>query len=173
MLRSFDPFYREHTFYEYKIKISKKEKEQISLLLKNDKLKQYNFYSPNDKFHHISTFESGNSVLDIPLLKNIKKQISDILTLQGLKIEMSWAQSYNKGNRHMIHTHERSILSGIIYINGTSPTVFYGKYFDPYYHNFNKNTLLLFPSQTPHEVHVLNEDEDRVIISFNTEERDD
>ncbi len=168
MIKSFDPFYRENTFYEYKLNITKKEKNQIKIVLSDNTLKQYNINNPSDKFHHVSTYERSNNFLDVPLLKDLKKQISDILILQDLQIEMSWAQLYNKGNKHMIHTHESSILSGIVYLNGDSPTVFYSKHFNPYYHKFKKDTLLLFPSHIPHEVHTLNKNEKRIIISFNT-----
>ena len=62
------------------------------------------------------------------------------------------------------------MYSGIIYLRGNnpSPTIFYDNVFNTYVYEFKKNTLLLFPSHTPHEVKQLNKNEDRLIISFNT-----
>ncbi len=83
----------------------------------------------------------------------------------------NWSQLYNNKNKHTIHNHYGSIYSGIIYLKGinASPTIFYGKNFLSYYHKFEKNTLLMFPSMIPHEVKPLEKDEERLIISFNSE----
>ena len=49
-----------------------------------------------------------------------------------------------------------------------SPTIFYDRYYQTYCHEFKNNKLLMFPSDIPHEVKKLNNNEDRLIISFNT-----
>jgi len=156
--KSFDPFIHENLFYEYKLKITNQEINQILLLLKNLNLKQ-----------QLTTYQYLN-VLNFPVLKNLKKQITDILDNHKLLLANNWAQLYNKENRHSVHNHYGSIYSGIIYIKGNkpSPTIFYSDHFNSYSHNFKKNILLMFPSMIPHEVRTLEKDEERLIISFNT-----
>ena len=159
--KKFDPFEFENLFYEYKIKTTDKEINQVLLLLKN--LKSH---------EQLTTYKYLN-ILNFPILKNLKKQITDILDKHKLLLSINWAQLYNKENRHSVHNHYGSIYSGIIYIKGNkpSPTIFYSKNFDRYFHQFKKNTLLMFPSMVPHEVMPLEKDEERLIISFNTNNR--
>lgn len=159
-MKKFDPFSHENLFYKYNLKISKDEVNQVLFLFKK------NVHSTEQ----LTTYLSLN-VLNFPLLKNLKKQIIDILDQHNLLLRDNWAQLYNKESKHSIHNHYGSIYSGIIYIKGKdpSPTVFYsnrdlGKYFN----KFKENTLIMFPSTIPHEVERLDKDEERLIISFNT-----
>ena len=156
--KKFDPFEFENLFYEYKLKITNQEINQILLLLKN--LKSH---------EQLTTYKYLN-VLNFPILKNLKKQITDILDNHKLLLTNNWAQLYNNGHGHGVHNHYGSIYSGIIYIKGNkpSPTIFYSKNFDRYFHKFKKNTLLMFPSMIPHEVRPLEKDEERLVTSFNT-----
>ena len=157
----FDPFEYENLFYEYKIKITNIEINQILLLLKNLKSNE-----------QLTTYKHLN-ILNFPVLKNLKKQVTDILDNHKLSLMYNWAQLYNKDNKHGIHTHYGSIYSGIIYIKGVnpSPTIFYDNLFNPFIYKFKKNTLLMFPSMIPHEVKSLKKNEERLIISFNTGRR--
>ena len=157
-MKKFDPFLYEHLFYEYKVKITTDEINQALILLKN-------INTNNQK----TTFDYLN-ILNFPIFKKFKKQITDILDKHNLVLTNNWAQLYNSNNKHIIHTHYGSVYSGIIYINGLkpSPTIFYDSLFNMYNHKFKKNTLLMFPSMTPHEVKSLKTDEQRLIISFNT-----
>lgn len=154
----FDPFEHENLFYKYKVKITDNEINQVLFLLKNLKSNE-----------QLTTYKYLN-VLNFPILKNLKKQITNILDKHKLSLDNNWAQLYNKENKHGIHIHYGSIYSGIIYIKGknSSSTIFYNRNFNKYYHKFEDNTLLLFPSMTPHEVKPLEKDEGRLIISFNT-----
>ena len=156
--KKFDPFEHEHLFYQYKLKITDSEINQVLLLTKNV-----------DIGYQKSTFNYLN-ILNFPILKNLKKQITNILDDNKLLLTDNWAQLYNKENEHSIHVHYGSIYSGIIYLKGEnpSPTIFYSNRFGSYSHNFKKNTLLLFPSMIPHEVKPLEKDEKRLVISFNT-----
>ena len=157
-MKKFDPFYYENCFYKYKIKININEINQTILLLKSVK-----------KTEQTTTYKLLN-VLNFPVLKNLKLQITEILNLKNLLLTNSWAQLYNKGDKHSVHTHPNSVYSGIIYLNSkkSSPTVFYDRNFNKYFHQSKKNTLILFPSHIPHGVEPLNKDEQRLIISFNT-----
>ena len=159
--KRFDPFEYQNLFYEYELKITDKEIRQILIFL--------NTIETND---HKTTFQYID-VLNVPLLNNLKKQITNILDKHNLQLKNNWAQLYNKNHKHPIHIHYGSNYSGIIYVEGEnpSPTIFYDKYFQLYAHNFKKNTLLMFPSDIPHEVRPLQENEKRLIISFNTNKK--
>jgi len=159
--KKFDPFEYENLFYEYKVKINDDEINQILYLVKN-------INSPNQK----TTYKYLN-VLNFPILKKLKEQIINILDKHELCLLDNWAQLYNKNNLHGVHNHYGSIYSGIIYLKGNkpSPTIFYDKNFNFYEHKFKNNTLLMFPSIIPHEVRSLKLNEERLIISFNTNKK--
>ena len=155
---SFDPFAYQNLFYEYELEITDAEINQVLLLVREI-----------HNSHHNTTYDHLN-VLNFPALKNLKKQIISILDSYKLQLRNNWAQLYNDGDSHGIHTHPSSMYSGIIYLRGNnpSPTIFYDNVFNTYVYEFKKNTLLLFPSHIPHEVKQLKKNEDRLIISFNT-----
>ena len=162
MIQKFDPFEHENLFYKYKLKITDDEINQVLFLLKSLK--------PGIVTEQLTTYTYLN-VLNFPILKNLKKQVTDILDKHKFLLRNNWAQLYNKKNKHGVHNHPGSHYSGIIYVKGenSSPTIFYSKYFSRYCHKFENNTLLLFPSMTPHEVESLEKDEERLIISFNVD----
>jgi len=155
-MNSFDPFKYQNCFHTYKLKIKAEEINQVLILVKN-------LNTGNQK----TTYNYLN-VLNFPLLKKLKKQITDILDKHNLLLTDNWAQLYNKKNSHGVHTHGGSVYSGIFYIQGSSPTIFYDRDYESYAKKFIKNELLLFPSWIPHEVKPLEIDEQRLIISFNT-----
>ena len=161
-MNSFDPFSYQNLFYKYKIKVTDDEINQVLVILKNNKFK-------NEE--QSSTYFNLN-ILNFPLLTNVKKQIVDILDEKKLYLSNNWAQLYNKNDTHATHTHPNSILSGILYLSETgSPTIFYDRNFSNYKNPVEKNVLILFPSWIPHEVRPLPSDENRLIISFNTKEK--
>ena len=90
-MKKFDPFSYEHLFYEYKIKITTDEINQTLILLKN--------INTNDQK---TTFDYLN-IINIPILKKFKKQITDILDKHNLVLTNNWAQLYNSNNKHIIH----------------------------------------------------------------------
>ncbi len=152
----FDPFKKQNSFYKYDLKITEAEINQILVLVKSRDTPDQN-----------TTFYSLN-VLNFPILKNLRKQIVSILNRKKLFLGNNWAQLYNKKNCHAVHIHTDSDYSGIIYIKGETPTVFYDRNFGQYCEKFEKNKMVLFPSWIPHEVKPLQSDENRLIISFNT-----
>mgnify|MGYP003121189911 CR=1 FL=1 len=157
-MKKFDPFYYENCFYKYKIKTNINEINQTIILLNSRK-----------KIEQATTYQDLN-ILNFPILKNIKSQIIKILNSQNLILTNNWAQLYNKEDKHSVHTHSNSVYSGIIYLGPvkSSPTIFYDRNFNKYFHKSIKNTLILFPSHIPHEVECLNKNEKRLVISFNT-----
>ena len=152
----FDPFSYKNLFYKYDLKISTNEINQILYLVKDVKTDEQK-----------NTFQYLN-VLNFPILKNLRQQIISILNSHKLLLSNNWAQFYNKDDAHDVHIHTGSDYSGIIYIQGKSPTIFYDRSFGTYSYKFKKNKLLLFPSDIPHQVKKLDSNEERLIISFNT-----
>lgn len=156
----FDPFDYKNSFYEYELEITEIEINQVLLLVQSrNTLEQKNTYN-------------NLNVLNFPVLKNLKKQVTDILDKKNLFLGNNWAQLYNKKDQHKIHVHGNSCYSGIIYLcNKGSPTLFYDRDFDIYQSQVKKNMLLLFPSWIPHQVEPLKKNENRLIISFNTRKK--
>lgn len=161
-------------FYKYVVNITDTEKNQLRLFLNNNKK---GFSQQKTTFNQLN-------ILNLPLLKNIREQIISILNKHNLLLTNNWAQLYNKDDEHGLHTHPSSIYSGIIYVesNGNDGTVFYhpiskmleslGERFTPkIIEKFKSNTLILFPSFIPHKVLKQNENNNRLIISFNTSEK--
>ena len=72
---NFDPFIDENLFYEYQLKITDKEIDQILFLVKN-------FNSSECK----TTYQNLN-VLNFPILKNLKKQVTNILDKHKLLLK--------------------------------------------------------------------------------------
>ena len=155
MIRKFNAF---DTFYEYKVNISDDVIKQIKII----------FAAANGKDDQLTTFYHLN-ILNLPVLKSLRDEIINILNEHKISLTNSWAQLYNKKDRHSVHVHQESKLSGIIYLSDNcTSTSFYDRVCNSYEHIPVKNTLLLFPSYVPHEVQPLKQDEDRLIISFNT-----
>jgi|TARA_E500000178_G_C16756235_1_gene632635 hypothetical protein len=153
-------------FFKTNIVISEKEKQQIKFLL-------YNFEDSVD-LSQITTFRSLN-VLDLPVFDELKKQITQILDERGLALDNHWAQLYRKNQYHDPHQHNGSWWSGIIYVdgNGSDGTRFIDSYTGTTYEEkFEKNKLILFPSSVIHYVKNQNEDNGRIVIAFNTTERE-
>lgn len=158
MLEKYWPF---QSFYKTKLKILNEEKEQIKYLT-------YNYKDTSDE-DHVTTYNRLN-ILNFPLLKNLKKQITDILDQKELVLSLSWSQLYLKNHKHKPHTHLGSFYSGVIYVdgNGSDGTCFVDSLGNIYQEKFEKNVLILFPSQILHYVEPQNEDNGRLIISFNS-----
>ena len=82
-LKKFWPF--DDSFYKTKVYISEDEKKQIKLFLDNFK----NSRDPDQT----TTFEKIN-ILNLPMLKDLKKQITDILDSLDLLLADNGAKQY-------------------------------------------------------------------------------
>lgn len=168
MLESFWPF---ENFYKTEIEITETNKKQLYVFLENNKQ-----FSGGDQI----TSYGHTSILKLPALSNLKNQIDKITESINLKVDESWAQLYKKGNSHYIHRHKGSVYSGVVYVDGpkaegttfVSPLL-HEKKFSTFSSNFENNSVILFPSSMLHYVNVHEEEEPRLIISFNTQNRKD
>jgi uncharacterized protein (TIGR02466 family) len=104
----------------------------------------------------------------------------------SLKITQSWLTLSGKGQSHHTHTHPNSIVSGVLYINlGHNDGINFHRSEDPiwyelirqeenyynalqYFVQTNIGDLLLFPSNVRHGVRQVQEDIQRVSLSFNS-----
>lgn len=158
-------------FYEYELKINQEEQQQIYQFLK---------LSPRtfDK-DQITTYQTVNNILNLPLLNNLKKQILDILNSQELEILTSWGQLYDEKDKHKNHNHLGSAISGVIYVYGEGKGT---KFFHPlntilefcspdynyiYQPDFKIGKMILFPGYITHGVETDPSNKNRCIISFN------
>jgi hypothetical protein len=152
-------------FYKTKLEISEEEKQQIKMML-------YSF-KDSTNVDQITTYKIIN-ILDLPILKNTKRQIDDILEKMSLSLINSWAQLYRQNDSHDPHVHPNSIYSGVIYVDGHGEdgTNFFDNYSEQIYQEkFEINSLILFPSKIIHFAKSQKKDNGRIIISFNTEEK--
>jgi len=104
----------------------------------------------------------------------------------SLKVTQSWLTLSGKGQSHHVHTHPNSIVSGVLYINlGQTDGINFHRSEDPIWYELIRREenyynalqyfvqtapgdLLLFPSNVRHGVHQMQEDIQRVSLSFNT-----
>lgn len=147
------------SFYKTKIDITSEELNQIKYIL----------YNKKEKDPLVTTFREKN-ILDLPLLINLKKRICEILFKLNLSLDNSWAQLYLKGSHHDLHNHPMSMLSGIIYLDSKSEdgTLFYDYGGNCYEEKFEKNKLILFPSNFLHQTKYQDNDNERIVLAFNT-----
>lgn len=103
---------------------------------------------------------------------------------QNFYITQSWLNSTKKGERHHLHSHPNSVISGVFYINciENDGIQFKRPYIanDSYVLNTTGNTgsmtyfpvetlsLILFPSYLEHQVAENETDDERISLSFNT-----
>ena len=112
----------------------------------------------------------------------------NVNTNVAIDITQSWFNYNKKEKRHHNHNHRNSVISGIMYLQGTSgATVFkrpndlgFASLFDfdtTQINEFNNNEfyiypeigkLILFPSMMEHYVMENKNDETRITLSFNT-----
>ena len=159
-----------HNFFEYKLDISEDEIKQVEVYLQNVK--------PINNASCTTTYNVIN-ILNVPLLKNLKNQIIEILDSKKLILKNNWAQLYKKNYYHEIHTHQGVDYGGIIYIkknyNDDNASTFFYDIFQNFTPDktpvsgfpFKEKTLLLFPAFIPHYVNPLKTDGSRIVISFN------
>ena len=136
-------------------------------------------------------------LLDSPGLENMKAELTSIVNSYyqnvykpthpvELYITNSWANFNAPGQSHHLHSHNNSVLSGVLYLNADpTDTITFVRGFEfmptilPHYHPDNmykmsqdisvdQNMLILFQSTLGHSVKPLNRDGVRVSLSFNT-----
>jgi uncharacterized protein (TIGR02466 family) len=104
---------------------------------------------------------------------------------KNLHISHCWYNIYSKNMYQEIHAHCPSLFSGCFYLKYNkkvhTSTVFYNNNFPIDYQNsefadveliqyvpdVDQNTIIIFPSNMPHEVKPQTTDEERITISFN------
>lgn len=104
------------------------------------------------------------------------------LEVEGMGITQSWLSIKRTGQKHTAHAHPNSVISGVFYFqDGDTPIMFTNHDHDffkitrnPEIAPWNNYTIypkgmgvILFPSHLEHEV-IVNENEDRYSLSFNT-----
>lgn len=157
-LKTFWPFEK---FLTTDLNISDIEREQIGLMLN---------YGKSIDPTNTTTYGQRINILELPALKNLKKQIVEILNSLNLTLINNWGQLYKKGEHIRPHIHTGSKTSGIIYIDGkTTKGTYFVNTIDGhlYEHPFKKNELLLFPSNLMHYVPHEDKDNGRTVLAFN------
>ena len=135
-------------------------------------------------------------ILDLPEMKNIKEfclqgmqdYLSEVMNVgDGVQIYItqSWLNWTETGESHHKHSHANSIISGVFYISTEQDdSINFIKKNEPSFFIFPKEwtqlnshqckifveekDLLLFPSDTHHEVHVREGSKTRISLAFNS-----
>jgi hypothetical protein len=167
MIESFWPF---ENFYKTKIDITKININQLRFFLENNQ--------PFSTDGEQTTSYGQTNILDLPALDNMKKQIQNILKELNIELAHSWAQLYKKGDSHHIHRHKGSVYSGVLYVDGPKAEgttfvnpILHKENFSVFTPKFENGSLILFPSNILHYANMHEENEPRIIISFNTKEK--
>ena len=114
------------------------------------------------------------------LLRSIK--IAEVYDTTDFEISQMWVNVCEKGIAHHQHWHANSFFSGIIYLTGGAPTVFYDPVIGRQMSSLNvwaettqpaisleskPGLIRIFPSYLQHKTLPNDGDEDRISISFN------
>jgi uncharacterized protein (TIGR02466 family) len=119
-------------------------------------------------------------------LQHFMVQVFNTSNDVSLKITQSWLTLSGRGQSHHVHTHPNSIVSGVLYISlGQTDGINFHRAEDPVWYELIRQEenyynaqqyfvqtapgeLLLFPSHVRHGVRQVQEDIQRVSLSFNT-----
>lgn len=151
-----------------------------------------------DRMQNIGNSKSSvSNVLHTPQLANLRYFLQQSLdeyfhaiyapkNKVGLYITQSWVNYTGKDQFHHMHSHSNSFVSGVLYIkaNKTKDKIHFQNTNKPLltfpsdnYNMFNSDSwwlpvgsreLVLFPSSLQHMVQKLEDDEERISLSFNT-----
>tara|TARA_B100000035_G_scaffold193877_1_gene165532 strand:+ start:1905 stop:2507 length:603 start_codon:yes stop_codon:yes gene_type:complete len=163
----------------------------------NLKEEERNFIELQDSiFNGNNNISSNRYILDEPNLEGLKRWIKfyvsryyfDVMQFTDSEpyITQSWVNFTKMGERHGVHCHPNSFLSGVFYLDENETQIEFSNY-DSIFKNleprmkqgniFNshswryptkKNALFLFPSTLWHSVSPNQNQKTRISISFNT-----
>ena len=147
---------------------------------------------PEDNSNEISV---NKYVLNEPELKDLNDWImnyirfyaSNIMKFKNCDfyITQSWINYTKKTQKHHVHYHPNSLISGVFYLNDDDAKINFYRGDDQfalsfviddfnvfnsgkYQYNTKENGLILFPSKTRHDVDIQKSDKVRISIAFNT-----
>lgn len=143
-----------------------------------------------------NTISEDKDVLEHKPMKKIKNFINESVqtyfkTIYNsdpkiqIEITISWTNITHKGEWHHKHAHPNSFLSGVFYLQTSDTDKIH--FFKNTYHHLDPNPvefnmynsgtwwypaetgrLLIFPSETQHEVYIVEHENPRISLSFNT-----
>ena len=159
-----------------------------TMLIETEKTRpNYGGNSTSTDSYVLNNYKSIKSFIVDEVNKLFYKKLH-VNTNVAIDITQSWFNYNKKGNTHHIHNHRNSVISGIMYLQGTSGATIFKRpndlgiasLFDfdtTQINEFNNNEfyinpeigkLILFPSMMEHYVAENKNDETRITLSFNT-----
>ena len=159
--------------------------------------KEMNFFLKQPQRTNLGNTTSTNSyILNRKELTSLRNELENKLQAYfeqvyspkydvSLRITQSWVNYTKKGQFHHKHRHPNSFISGVYYIETTGidriyfhndrtpiidivPTEWNSWNSKTWWTEAKKGSLVLFPSSLEHNVEVVNTDETRISLSFNT-----
>lgn len=159
--------------------------------------KEMNFFLKQPQRNNLGNTTSINSyILNRKELTSLRNELENKLQVYfeqvysskydvSLRITQSWVNYTKKGQFHHKHRHSNSFISGVYYIETTDddriyfhndripmieilPNLWNSWNSKTWWIEAKKGSLVLFPSSLEHNVEVVNTDETRISLSFNT-----
>jgi len=159
--------------------------------------KEMNFFLKQPQRANLGNTTSTNSyILNRKELTSLRNELENKLQAYfeqvyspkydvSLRITQSWVNYTKKGQFHHKHRHPNSFISGVYYIETTDddriyfhndrtpmieilPNLWNSWNSKTWWIEAKKGSLVLFPSSLEHNVEVVNTDETRISLSFNT-----
>lgn len=159
--------------------------------------KEMNFFLKQPQRNNLGNTTSINSyILNRKELTSLRNELENKLQAYfeqvyspkydvSLRITQSWVNYTKKGQFHHKHRHPNSFISGVYYIETTDddkiyfhndripmieivPNLWNSWNSKTWWIEAKKGSLVLFPSSLEHNVEVVNTDETRISLSFNT-----
>jgi len=160
-------------------------------------IEELNFIKDLKRYQKIdyNSCTENQYILEHDKLKNLKNWIQknleiyfyNFLKVNDIKIYItqSWSNLTKKGEKHPIHNHPNSVISGVMHFDDDDSNINFYTDDYPYLFNFNckdrdiynsqkyswptkKYNLFLFPSKLNHDIDIQRKETDRISLSFNT-----
>jgi len=97
------------------------------------------------------------------------KDLANSITLEHLSVSNMWFQVYRKGDFHNYHTHPKANLANVFYINLPNKSMKTNFKNDILNVDVEEGDILTFPAFLVHASPINTFNEEKIVISFNTD----
>ena len=106
------------------------------------------------------------------IFSKFAESICNTYSCKGVQMTNIWFQVYKKNDCHDVHSHPRTNLTNVFYINLPNKkltTQIFLPQNQIFELNIEEGDILTFPGYYAHKSPINNFDEDKIIIAFNTD----
>ena len=166
---------KDKSYFKYKIPNFKNLKKDLIKLIYKSKCHNINEKGERISFSDwkYSKDDSRKYILFIfdKIIKNFCKEFCKINNCKSISILNMWFQIYKTGDFHSMHVHPETNFTNIIYISiptNKVKTNVYSLEKDKINLDVEEGEILTFPAFFPHESPVNNCNNNKIIVSFNS-----